>query len=246
MYSRIVGHVRAGLVVCMAIVAAAAGTAVAGSGAESSAITKSKVKKIVGKEVAKLAPTLHVASADTARTADTAKSADTASTATSANTANSAQTADTANTAGSAQTAGNADALGGEPAASFGSGVLFGTARFPGGANGAEERTPYGITSNASGIPANPPVSMIFSDFEAIGRGLDGDDSVDIALVSFTGAFTEPLCTVTGPLPACQDAAPFMINDDQRFVLAFSWSNLETSEEVDFAYRLAPAPSGAS
>ena len=57
----------------LAILAALAGTAVAGPGASTSAISKKKVKKIVAKEVAKLAPGLSVASAQTAQTTNDAQ-----------------------------------------------------------------------------------------------------------------------------------------------------------------------------
>jgi hypothetical protein len=231
MYSRILGHAKAGLVVCMAIVAALAGTALAGSGAETSAITKSKVKRIVGKEVAKLAPTLHVASADTAGTADSAKSADTASTATSANTAN------------SAQTAANADALGGDPAASFGSGLVFGSAvDFPAGNSGVGH-TPYGVTgisTPTSGTPAVTPVAMTFRDFEGVGRGLAGNDVIEISLDSSVGGFGHPLCIVNASTPECDASGSFSIPENIQFQLVFVSSNLEGGEDVDFAYRLAP------
>jgi hypothetical protein len=83
------------LVAVLALVAALAGTAVAGPDASTSAITKKKVTKIATKQINKLAPGLSVASADTA------------------NTANRANTANTADTATNAQNAANANALSG-------------------------------------------------------------------------------------------------------------------------------------
>jgi hypothetical protein len=69
------------LVAALALIAAVAGTAVAGPDASTSAITKKKVKKIAAKQINKLAPDLsvaHAASADRADTAGTATNADTA------------------------------------------------------------------------------------------------------------------------------------------------------------------------
>ena len=63
------------IVAVLALVAAVAGTAVAGPTAGSSKITKKKVAKIADKEIQKLAPTLNVASANTATTAGTANAA---------------------------------------------------------------------------------------------------------------------------------------------------------------------------
>jgi uncharacterized cupredoxin-like copper-binding protein len=58
------------LVAVLALVAALAGTAVAGPDASTSAITKKKVKKIATKQIHKLAPGLSVAHADTADNAN--------------------------------------------------------------------------------------------------------------------------------------------------------------------------------
>jgi hypothetical protein len=63
------------LVAVLALVAAIAGTAVAGPGATTSKLTKKKVVKIAGQEIKKLAPGLSVAHADTATSATTADSA---------------------------------------------------------------------------------------------------------------------------------------------------------------------------
>ena len=57
------------VVVALALLAALAGTAVAGPSATTSAISKKKVKKIATKQINKLAPGLSVASADTAANA---------------------------------------------------------------------------------------------------------------------------------------------------------------------------------
>jgi hypothetical protein len=81
------------LVGVLALVAALAGTAVAGPDASTSAITKKTVKKIATKQINQLAPGLSVAHADTADSADTANSANTANTADTANTANTATSA---------------------------------------------------------------------------------------------------------------------------------------------------------
>ena len=224
------------VVAVLALVAALAGTAIAGPDASISAITKNKVKKIARQQVTQLAPTLHVATADNASKADTATSADTANT---ADTATSADTAASADTATSAQTAGNADALGGNAASSFGSGFVFGTATFP-GPNGGEERTPYGMTSNASGFPALAPVAMKFRDFEAIARGLDANDSIQIALSDGVGPLNVPLCTIDQTTPDCQAPTSVSIPQGISFVLTFVWSNLDGGDRVDFAYRLAP------
>ena len=90
------------VVAVMALVAAVAGTAVAGPGASTSKITKKKVTKIATKvanqEIDKRAPGLSVAHANTA---------------TSATTATNATNASHANTATSAETAANAEALSG-------------------------------------------------------------------------------------------------------------------------------------
>jgi hypothetical protein len=235
MASRMVRHGREGLVVCAAIVAAVAGTALAGPQAQTSALTKSKVKKIARQQVTQLAPTLHVASADNASKADSATSADTARTAETASTAERATTADRAT---HAETASDAEALGGSAASSFGSGFVFGTANFP-GSSGGEERTPYGITSNATGPPAIAPVAMTFRDFEAIARGFDANDSIQIGL-SDGVSFTVPLCTIDQATPDCQAPASVSIPQGISFVLQFVWSNLDMGDRVDFAYRLTP------
>jgi hypothetical protein len=225
-----VRHGREGLVVCAAIVAAVAGTALAGPQAQTSALTKSKVKKIARQQVTQLAPTLHVASADSASKAGTATRAETADT---------AVTATSADRATHAETAGNADALGGNAASSFGSGFVFGTARFP-GPNGGEERTPYGITSDPSGPPAIAPIAMKLRDFEAIARGFDSNDSIQITLSDGVGPFTVPLCTIDQATPDCQAPASVSIPQGISFVLQFVWSNLDMGDRVDFAYRLTP------
>src|SRR5262245_7307969 len=77
------------VVAVAALVAALAGTAVAGEDARISAITKKKVKSIVTKRSDALAPGLSVAHADSA---DTATSAQTATRAQSATTAQNANT----------------------------------------------------------------------------------------------------------------------------------------------------------
>jgi hypothetical protein len=59
------------IVAVLALIAALAGTAVAGPGADTSAFTKAKSKKVANKQITKRAPTLHVASADVAGTAHT-------------------------------------------------------------------------------------------------------------------------------------------------------------------------------
>lgn len=236
MAARIARHARGVGVVCAALVAAVAGTAIAGPEAQTSALTKSKVKKIARQQVTQLAPTLHVASAENASKANTATSADSART---ADTATHADTATRADTATDAQTAGNAAALGGNSAASFGSGFVFGTANFP-GASGGEERTPYGITSNASGPPAIAPIAMKFRDFEAIARGLDADDSIQIALSDGVGPLNVPLCTIDVTTPDCQAPASISIPAGISFVLTFVWSGTDTNDRVDFAYRLTP------
>jgi hypothetical protein len=88
------------LVAVLALVAALAGTAVAGPDASTSAITKKKVKKIARKQINKLAPGLSVAHADTADTATNAENANTANTADSANTADNAQLLDGVDSSG--------------------------------------------------------------------------------------------------------------------------------------------------
>jgi hypothetical protein len=60
------------IVAALALVAALAGTALAGPDADTSAINKKKVKKIAKKQINKLAPGLSVASAQTANTASSA------------------------------------------------------------------------------------------------------------------------------------------------------------------------------
>jgi hypothetical protein len=231
MGSRIVRHGRAGLVVCVAIVAAVAGTALAGPGTLTSALTKSKVKKIARQQVTQLAPTLHVATADNASKADTATSADTAST---------AATATSADTATSAQTAGNAEALGGKAASSFGSGFVFGSAtNLPAGGSG-QVRPPFGVSTAVSDVPAVAPIAMTFRDFEAIGQAVGGDDVVQIALDTSAGGFLHPLCTVSGPTPECDAPTAFSIPEDIAYVLLVTASDLEGNERVDFAYRLVP------
>jgi len=63
------------IVAALALVAALAGTAIAGPDAQTSALSKKKVKKIAKKEIKKAAPTLSVQSAETADTATTAETA---------------------------------------------------------------------------------------------------------------------------------------------------------------------------
>jgi hypothetical protein len=63
------------VVAVLALVAALAGTALAGTGAGTSAINKKKVKKIAKKQINKLAPGLSVAHASTAGNADQAANA---------------------------------------------------------------------------------------------------------------------------------------------------------------------------
>jgi hypothetical protein len=89
------------LIAVLALVAALAGTAVAGPDASTSAVSKKTVKKIATKQINKLAPGLSVASAETA------------------NTANTATTATTANTADTAGIASNANAVNGLQVAKF-------------------------------------------------------------------------------------------------------------------------------
>jgi hypothetical protein len=60
------------IVALLALVMATAGVAVADPSATTSAINKKKVKKIANKQIANAAPTLSVASADTAGSADIA------------------------------------------------------------------------------------------------------------------------------------------------------------------------------
>jgi hypothetical protein len=78
------------VIVALALVAALAGTALAGPDAVTSAITKKKVKKIARKQIKKLAPGLSVANAETAGVANRATTADTADSATQAQNANTA------------------------------------------------------------------------------------------------------------------------------------------------------------
>jgi hypothetical protein len=78
------------VIAVVALVAALAGTALAGPDATTSAINKKKVKKIARKQINKLAPGLSVANAETAGVANHA---------TTANTANSATRAQNASTA---------------------------------------------------------------------------------------------------------------------------------------------------
>ena len=228
---RIVSHARAVLIASVALVAVVAGTALAGSEAQTSALTKSKVKKIVREQVAQLAPGLHVASADRATTADTAASAETAT---------AADTATRADTATTAQTAGNADALGGRAASGFGSGVVFGSvASLPAGGSG-QTRPPFGISTAVSDVPAVAPFAMTFRDFEAVGFGVSGDDEVQVSLDTSAGGFLHPLCTLNGSAPECDEPAGFVIPDDIEYVFLISASNLEGGERVDFGYRLVP------
>jgi hypothetical protein len=76
------------IVVAALALVAAAGTAVAGPNASTSAITKKKVKKIARKQINTLAPGLSVASAETAGVADRAIAANSATQAQNAGTAN--------------------------------------------------------------------------------------------------------------------------------------------------------------
>ena len=228
---RVMRHAREGLVVCVAVVAAIAGTALAGPDAQTSALTKGKVKKIAQQKVTQLAPTLHVASADTAAKADTATSADTAKT---------ADTATSADTAANAQTAANADALGGKAASSFGSGFVFGSATNLPAGNSGQGRTPYGVTTSSMDVSAIAPIAMTFRDFEANGQGVFGDDEIVITLDRSAGGFFHPLCTVNGLNPQCDAPGGFTVPENIDYVLFFNASNLEGSERVDFAYRLVP------
>jgi hypothetical protein len=82
------------LVAVLALVAAVAGTAVAGTGATTSKLTKKKVVKIADQEINKLAPGLSVAHSESADTATNAEKAASADSALSAQSALSANTAD--------------------------------------------------------------------------------------------------------------------------------------------------------
>src|SRR6266511_1433412 len=207
------------VVAVLALVAALAGTAIAGPDASTSAITKNKVKKIARQQVTQLAPTLHVATADNASKADTATSADTATT---------------------AETAGNAEALGGKAASSFGSGFVFGSATsLPAGGSG-QVRPPFGISTAVSDVPAVAPFAMTFRDFEAVGQGIGGDDVVQLSLDTSAGGFLHPLCTVDGMTPECDAPGAFLIPEDIEYIFIVVASNLEGGERVDFAYRVVP------
>jgi hypothetical protein len=231
MASRTVRNARAGLVASVAVLAAVAGTALAGPDALTSALTKSKVKKIARQQVTRLAPTLHVASADNASKADTATSAEKAST---------ADTASSASTATSAQTAGDAEALGGKPPSSYGSGFVLGSAtNFPAGGSG-QIRPPFGISTGVSDVPAIAPFPVTFRDFEAIGQSVDGDDVVQIGLDTSGGTFFHPLCTINGPAPECDVPGPISIPENIEYIFTFSALGLEGNERVNFAYRLTP------
>jgi hypothetical protein len=122
------------ILAALALVFAMAGTAIAGPDAISSAITKSKVKKIAKKQINKAAPGLSVAHADTATNADHATNADNATNADHATNADNADNAinalaaidaqnavnaQTAANADNATNAQNADALGGIAASSY-------------------------------------------------------------------------------------------------------------------------------
>jgi len=82
------------VIAALALVAALAGTALAGPDATTSELTKSKVKKIATKQINKLAPGLSVAGAQTADHANSADSADSAQSAQSAQSASFAENAD--------------------------------------------------------------------------------------------------------------------------------------------------------
>jgi hypothetical protein len=231
MGARLARHAKAAVVVCAAVIAAVTGTALAGPDAQSSGLTKSKVKKIVRQQVAQLAPTLHVASADRATRADSATSADTA---------RSAETATSAATATTAETAKNAEALGGKAAAGFGSGIVFGSAaNLPAGTSG-QTRPAFGISTVVSDVPAVTPFAVTFRDFEAVGFGVSGDDVVQISVDTSAGSFLHPLCTLNGSAPECDAPAGFTVPDDIEYVLIVSAENLEGGERVDFGYRLVP------
>jgi hypothetical protein len=101
------------LVAVLALVAALAGTAVAGTDATTSAINKKKVKSIAAKQINKLAPGLSVASAETADSADSATRAQNATNATNAT------NAQRATNATNAQNASNARAVDGNSVVDF-------------------------------------------------------------------------------------------------------------------------------
>jgi hypothetical protein len=88
------------VIAVLALVAAVAGTAVAGPGATTSKLSKKKVVKIADQEINKLAPGLSVAHAESANTATRANTATNADNADSATTAQSATNADTAASVG--------------------------------------------------------------------------------------------------------------------------------------------------
>ena len=100
------------VVAVLALVAALAGTAVAGSDARSS-LSKQKVKTIATKQINKLAPGLSVEHADTAASATKAADATHADTATSANNATSADSALNAANAANADKVDEADVCSG-------------------------------------------------------------------------------------------------------------------------------------
>jgi hypothetical protein len=145
------------LVAVMALVAALGGTALAGPGASSSALSKKTVKKIATKQadarIAALAPGLSVARAQTAGSADTADSA---------------ATATSADTAESAEVAGNADAVGGQKITK-----IF--AKIPADTTGATVATVDGLTIRATCTPGgliedllvDPPTT----DADLLGQG---------------------------------------------------------------------------
>jgi hypothetical protein len=207
------------IVAVLALVAALAGTAIAGPDATISALTRSKVKKIANKRINQLAPGLHVASADTATTANTA---------TNANTAQNAEDAD------------NADALGGIVAASFGSGVVLGEMQdVPSAMTGVF--APYGLDSAAAApFHALAPVALKLRDFRAAGSGnVTGNDSLEIQLSTNTTGETT-LCTVSGASPSCAATGPVSIPAGSTFRFLVSNPNGEADEDITYGYRLAP------
>jgi hypothetical protein len=177
-----------------ALVVAAVGTAVADSGPSA----KPGVKKVVKQQVRKLAPGLHVASADTAGQADTAGRADTAG---HADTADSAGHADTADAAGHADTATDATTLQGVAPDAFQRRVRWALVR----QNGTIVAQSGGI--RLSGHPSSPG-GTYYLDFGAPTSGKA------IMINGWSPDSVPPMTGATSPCGSAPDATVCNANGD--------------------------------
>jgi hypothetical protein len=214
-------------VVVAALVAAMAGTAVAGS---VKAVTKSKAKKIARNEVETLAPTLTVARAGTAASADQAGAADTAL---------------RADTAARADTATNATSLGGVAANNYTSSAMFGVMQnIP---DGHASYTPSGIVNDGGFNEAPPfiaPTDLKLRDLTLVATSdvAPGEIEVDVSVANPGGADPVPthVCTLTSAGDQCTVNGPFSLAAGSKLRLDTTGTSVPGGAgEITYSYRLA-------